>query len=334
MSARSTPGELDPAAGDRARHGRGGARPPGRGDRRPAAPGRADRLLRAACRDIARRLEEWQGPGTVIVCGRLCAGCPAGTGPAGGARRHPGSGRRLPPSPHGPTPRSSSSWPPPRRPRAREALERCRCQVRDARRPALRDGGGHPDGAGAGRIDAATTARRSTRAPPRDRPWLAGIERLDDPRGRGASSPRASSTAGCAATCGHRRLLLAAVALLLRVDFVVDGLGRIFRSPRQQDALQRAYAASWFSRFIVTLVIAVVLAGGAGRRGRRHVTRHLAGPRRRRAARAVGRGARGPARSPTPCSTIDGEDALDGPAAAVEAGAVRASSPAVRWSPS
>src|ERR1700729_4163751 len=28
---------------------------------------------RAACRDIARRLEEWQGPGIVIVSGRLVA---------------------------------------------------------------------------------------------------------------------------------------------------------------------------------------------------------------------------------------------------------------------
>ena len=32
----------------------------------------------AASRDIARRLEEWQGPGTVIICGRIVAtGCPA-----------------------------------------------------------------------------------------------------------------------------------------------------------------------------------------------------------------------------------------------------------------
>src|SRR6202046_4300593 len=32
---------------------------------------------RAACRDIAQRLGEWQGPGIVIVCGRLVApGCP------------------------------------------------------------------------------------------------------------------------------------------------------------------------------------------------------------------------------------------------------------------
>jgi hypothetical protein len=28
---------------------------------------------RAGCRDIARRLEEWQGPGVVILCGRLVA---------------------------------------------------------------------------------------------------------------------------------------------------------------------------------------------------------------------------------------------------------------------
>src|SRR5277367_6989637 len=31
---------------------------------------------RAACRDIAQRLDEWQGPGIVILCGRLVArGC-------------------------------------------------------------------------------------------------------------------------------------------------------------------------------------------------------------------------------------------------------------------
>src|SRR5271170_7640157 len=38
---------------------------------------------RAACHDIAQRLEEWQGPGIVILCGRLvapgCQGDPSGT---------------------------------------------------------------------------------------------------------------------------------------------------------------------------------------------------------------------------------------------------------------
>src|ERR1700683_4946695 len=43
---------------------------------------------RAACRDIAQRLEEWQGPGVVIVCGRLVApGCP--DDPTGVMDKHP-----------------------------------------------------------------------------------------------------------------------------------------------------------------------------------------------------------------------------------------------------
>src|SRR5271166_964165 len=43
---------------------------------------------RAACRDIARRLDEWQGPGIVIVCGRLIApGCL--DDPAGVVNNHP-----------------------------------------------------------------------------------------------------------------------------------------------------------------------------------------------------------------------------------------------------
>ena len=32
---------------------------------------------RAACRDIAQRLDEWQGPGIVVICGRLVAPGPA-----------------------------------------------------------------------------------------------------------------------------------------------------------------------------------------------------------------------------------------------------------------
>src|SRR5271167_583728 len=45
---------------------------------------------RAACRDIARRLEEWQGPGIVVLCGRLVApGCPASAGPADVLGAHP-----------------------------------------------------------------------------------------------------------------------------------------------------------------------------------------------------------------------------------------------------
>ena len=95
--------------------------------------------------------------------------------------------------------------------------------------------------------------------PSDDRPWLAGMERLDDPRlARRFVTSRVL----------YRRLrrylwapplVLAVIALLLRVEFVVDGLGRVFRTPRQQTALQRAYDATWPSRFIVAIVIAVVL---------------------------------------------------------------------------
>ena len=96
-------------------------------------------------------------------------------------------------------------------------------------------------------------------APSDDRPWLAGMERLDDPRlARRFVTSRVL----------YRRLrrylwapplALAVIALLLRVEFIVDGLGRVFRTPRQQTALQRAYNATWPSRFIVTIVIAVAL---------------------------------------------------------------------------
>src|SRR5579871_5248948 len=35
----------------------------------------------AVSRDITRRLEEWQGPGILLICGRLVAeGCPEGSG--------------------------------------------------------------------------------------------------------------------------------------------------------------------------------------------------------------------------------------------------------------
>ena len=59
---------------------------------------------RAACRDIARRLKEWQGPGVVIVCGRLVA--PAcHDDPSGAASAHiPSSPTRWARSPPAPTP--------------------------------------------------------------------------------------------------------------------------------------------------------------------------------------------------------------------------------------
>ena len=213
----------------------------------------------AVSRDITRRLEEWQGPGILIICGRLVAlGCPEGsarqaldnhpelTAALGAFAARPDSSVIVVMAPgtrdgelvgtliHGGV-------------RVVEAVD-LHCETGSGLRTVLvRSGSMHPN---AYPIDA---------APEGDRPWLAGIERLDDPL---------ESRRFVTSRLLYRRLrrylwapplLLAAIALLLRIDWIVDGLGHLFRSPRQQDALQRAYNASWFSRFMVTVVIAVAL---------------------------------------------------------------------------
>ena len=214
---------------------------------------------RAACRDIARRLEEWQGPGVVIVCGRLVA--PAcHDDPSGAVDAHPELTDALGAFAARTDSRVIVVMAPTERDLAVvQTLERRGVTVRDGvdlacetgagtRTVLVRAGSLRPDGNPP--VDAAPTD---------DRPWLAGMERLDDPRlARRFVTSRVL----------YRRLrrylwapplALAVIALLLRVEFVVDGLGRVFRTPRQQVALRRAYDATWASRFIVTLVIALAL---------------------------------------------------------------------------
>jgi lysylphosphatidylglycerol synthetase-like protein (DUF2156 family) len=210
-------------------------------------------------RDITRRLEEWQGPGIVIVCGRLVAqGCPEGS-----ALRALDNHGDLTAGLGAFAARADSSVLVVMAPGTRDrelvdALTRCGVRVVDAvdlhcetgsgpRTVLIRAGSMRPD---ANPIDA---------TPRDDRPWLAGIERLDDPL---------ESRRFVTSRLLYRRLrrylwapplVLAAIALLLRIEWIVNGLGHLFRSERQQDALQRAYNASWFSRFMVTVVIAVAL---------------------------------------------------------------------------
>ena len=132
-------------------------------------------------------------------------------------------------------------------------------------------------------VRAGTLRRRQSaprRVPAEDRPWLTGMERLDDPRlarrfvtSRAPLPPPAPLPLGAAAGAGRHR---APAAGRLR--------GRRAR-PRlpltaAQTALKHAYAATWFSRFIVTVVIAA-RPGRPRPRGRPHVARHLAGARRR-----------------------------------------------------
>ena len=170
--------------------------------------------------------------------------------------------------------------------------------------------------------------------PAEDRPWLVGLERLDDPR-----RARLFVTSRLL----YRRLrrylwapplVLAALALLLRIDFVIDGLGRVFRSPRQQDTLQRAYGASWFSRFVVTLIIAAVLVAvlavvvAVTSRG---IWRALGGEGLPRPWATGPSGTRPVAHA---LLTLDGHDALDARAPGGQRPGPPASSSAVRWSPS
>ncbi len=274
----------------------------------------------AACRDIARRLEEWQGPGVVILCGRLVApGCP--DDPCGVVDRHPDLTDALATF----AARADSQVivmmvPSERDPALVRALERRGVTVRDGvdlacetgagtRTVLVRAGSLRPDGNPP--IDAAPTD---------DRPWLAGMERLDDPRlARRFVTSRVL----------YRRLrrylwapplALAVIALLLRVEFVVDGLGRVFRTPRQQNALQRAYDATWASRFIVTVVIAVALLA---------VLALVVAITSRGIWRALGGeglpapwagGASGTRPIAHAQLELDGEDALDATRAALEAG--------------
>ena len=279
---------------------------------------------RAACRDIARRLEEWQGPGIVVLCGRLVApGCPASAGPADVVEAHPELTAALGAFAGRADSRVIAVMADAERdPALVGALERCGMEVQSTVDLVCETGAGLRTvlvRAGSMRTDANPPVDA---APSEDRPWLAGMERLDDPR-----LARRFVTSRLL----YRRLrrylwapplAIAAIALLLRVDFVIDALGRVFRSPRQQNALQRAYAATWFSRFIVTVVVAVVLLAvlalvvAITSRG---IWRALGGDGLPSPWAAGGvSGGRVIAHAQL---EIDGEDALDFTRAAVEAGA-------------
>ena len=213
---------------------------------------------RAACRDIARRLEEWQGPGIVILCGRLVApGCPD----EGAQRALDGHSEltsalsRFAARPDSEVIAVAS----PDDPEVTRALAAGGVSVRDQVDLHCETG------AGPRTVLVRVGTMSPGTNPPIDaslhdnRPWLTGIERLDDPlRARRMVTSRLL----------YRRLrrylwapplVIAAIAVLLRIEWVVDGLGHLFRSPRQQNALERAYNASWFSRFLVTVLIAVAL---------------------------------------------------------------------------
>jgi lysylphosphatidylglycerol synthetase-like protein (DUF2156 family) len=280
----------------------------------------------ATCRDVAQKLAEWEGPGVVVVCGQLVApGCHESPGAVATLRAHTELTAAL--SAFSARPDSQVVMVVSSRAETGELageLEKLgvsleegvdlHCMTGSGPRSVLvRTGTPRPD-----------TNPPSDATPSDDRPWLAGMERLDDPR-----LARRFVTSRLL----YRRLrrylwapplILAALALLLRLEFVIDGLGHVFHSPRQQRALQRAYDASWFSRALVTVVIGVALLAvlavvvAVTSRG---IWRALGGedlPSPWSTGSARTQGARSMAHS---LITLDGENALDVTRQAIEAGA-------------
>src|ERR1019366_7688370 len=216
----------------------------------------------ATCRDIAQKLGEWQGPGIVVICGQLvAAGSSGAPGPATALEAHGSltaafAAFAVRPDSSVVVVTGAAGLPDD----LADVLATLGVTVEAGVTLHCTTGAGARDvliRAGTPYTDTARPAEAV--APGDDRPWLAGMERLDDPR----LAPRFVSSRLLYRRQRHYLwappLVLAGLALLLRLEVVIDGLGHVFRSPRQQRALQQAYAASWFSRLLVTIAIGIAL---------------------------------------------------------------------------
>jgi lysylphosphatidylglycerol synthetase-like protein (DUF2156 family) len=271
----------------------------------------------ATSRDIAQKLAEWEGPGVVVVCGQMVVrSCPGPGGAAEALRAHQDLTTAL--SAFAARPDSQVVVVDPAETAGDLSAELeglgislvpgadLHCVTGAGRRTVLiRTGTPRPD-----------TNPPSDASPGDDRPWLAGMERLDDPR-----LARRFVTSRLL----YRRLrrylwapplVLAGLALLLR--------GHVFHSPRQQRALQHAYDASWFSRVLVTIIIGVALlvvlaiVVAVTSRG---IWRALGGEGLPSPWSSGGLGAQGTRSMAHSLLTLDGEDVLDVTRATIGAGA-------------
>ncbi|HEY1733549.1 MAG TPA: phosphatidylglycerol lysyltransferase domain-containing protein, partial [Acidimicrobiales bacterium] len=220
----------------------------------------------ALAADVARTLERWQGPGTVIICGNLFAGrCGGEPLDADLVRRALDAHRELTDAVRGFTGRPDCrllvlpGWRDPEvatDPAVVTELYALGIEVTQAvdlhlvtaagdRRVLVRPG--HPVDGAPGIADAGTAEHR---------PWLAGIDRLEDP---GASGRFVSSRTL------YRRLgrfiwvpplLAVVVALVIRLTVVFHGVYHlVHRASGPRHVLIRAYSASWPSRFLFTIVV-------------------------------------------------------------------------------
>ena len=224
----------------------------------------------ALAADVALTLDRWYGPGTVIVCGNLFAGSwDDDTLYADRIRTSLAAHHNLAEAIRGFTGRPDCrllvlpGWRDPEvtsDPAVVTELYALGVEVAPAvdlrlttaageRRVLVRPG--HPAEGIAGIVDG---------GPAEHRPWLAGIDRLEDP---GASGRFVSSRTL------YRRLgrfiwvpplLAVVVALVIRLTVVFHGVYHLVRrasGPRR--VLIRAYSASWSSRLLFTLVVVVAL---------------------------------------------------------------------------
>jgi len=280
----------------------------------------------ACSHDIAEKLSEWQGPGVVVVCGRVVApGCSEPGAATSAIKAHGELTSAFADFAARPDSRVVMVVPP-----AAESGDLAAALtplhvdvVRGADLHCMTGTGKRTVLVRAGTVRADLNSPLETTTA-EDRPWLKGMELLDDPR-----LARSFVTSRLL----YRRLrrylwapplILAVLALVLRIEWVVHGLGHVFRSPRQQRALQHAYNASWFSRFIATVAITILLLA---------VLAVVVALTSRGIWKALGGeglpppwssgGARAPGRRPTAHSllTVDGEHALDVTRAAIDAGA-------------
>lgn len=235
-------------------------------------PPTATASSRALAGDLARVLDDWQGPGVVIVCGNLFAAPPGARGfTADHARSALAAHEQFEEAVRSFTGRPDRrllvlpGWRDPGvdEPAIASMLHAFGAETTPAvdltlvtasgpRRVLVRPG--TPPGGASGVADT---------APVSERPWLAGIERLEDPT---AAGPFVTSRTL------YRRLgkfaavplLPALVALLLRLAFVVNGLEHLFGVSSSKSAISHAYGASWPERVLVagaiTIVVLVVFA--------------------------------------------------------------------------
>jgi lysylphosphatidylglycerol synthetase-like protein (DUF2156 family) len=207
--------------------------------------------------DLALTLERWSGPGTVVICGRLFEPpCPDGPDPSGPAvAAHPALAQAMAaftgePDRHllvvGPAgPGCGPALDPlgvERVPALDLLLETAsgprRVEVRAAE-PTARPLEATEEGAG--------------------RPWLTGLDRLEDPEARRRFVTSRLLYRRLGRYLWLPPLVLVALALLLRLEFVFDTLSVVVRGAGPRRALSRAYEASWPDRLLVTGVIVVAL---------------------------------------------------------------------------